>query len=170
MKRFKARCCWRYKIGPHFRGGLVGRMAISSPIIPSPSELSIWTEQSQPAKFARSSFAQEGTSQTAFMLHSRSLRGRVPPCLSCAKGELRRQYEQCADKDAGAKHERGNGIYPTEPHGTSLQWFANVKAASCSHLEGRAQVRRASLGTTAGRSLSDQPLPPGAADSDPLAR
>jgi hypothetical protein len=50
------------------------------------------------------------------------LRGRtVPPCLSCAKGKLRRQYEQCADKDTGAKHDRGNGIYPTEPHGTSLQ-------------------------------------------------
>jgi len=59
-----------------------------------------------------------------------SMRTRInerfrPACLSCAKGELRRQYEQCADKDAGAKHERGNGIYPTEPHGTSLQWFAN---------------------------------------------
>ncbi len=50
---------------------------------------------------------------------------RGTPCPSYGKGDLRRQYEQCADKDAGAKHERGNGIYPTEPHGTSLQWFAN---------------------------------------------
>ena len=40
----------------------------------------------------------------------------VPPCLTCAKGELRRSYEQCPDKDTGAKHERGNGIYPSEPH------------------------------------------------------
>jgi hypothetical protein len=40
------------------------------------------------------------------------------------KGELRRQYEQCPDKDADADHERGNGIYPSEPHGASLQGLA----------------------------------------------
>jgi hypothetical protein len=43
------------------------------------------------------------------------------------KDDLCRQYEQGPDKDASAKHERGNGIYPSEPHGTSLQGLATPR-------------------------------------------
>src|SRR6266436_2834281 len=78
-----------------------------------------------------------------------SMRTRInerfrPACLSCAKGELRRQYEQRPDKDTDADHERGDGIYPSEPHGTSPQGLATPVTGSNVAVIGAAQARAAS--------------------------
>ncbi len=82
--------------------------------------------------------------------HAPCERGRAaderfrPACHSRAKGELRRQYEQRPDKDADADHERGDGIYPSEPHGTSPQGLATPVTGSNVAVIGAAQARAAS--------------------------